>query len=98
MERNTTNVEELFAAFSQPLTGPTTPVETSPKADSKKPVRRDSAHLLLSFLSTIDFEEDMDEAHGAAVSQSFSFDLGMDFASSTTTTTVDHTVTQWAAC
>ena len=82
-ERNTTNVEKLFAAFDQPLTEP-----------CDAPVRRDSAHLLLSFLSTVDFEDE-ETAQEEALGASFSFDLGLDVSAAAA---LDDAITQWAAC
>ena len=94
MERNTTNVEELFAAFDQTLTGP---IVDEP-LDHQRPIRRDSARLLLSFLSTVDFDDDEETEETSLVGQSFSFDLGLDYTSTTNVDLHDHTVTQWAAC
>jgi hypothetical protein len=86
MERTSTNVEELFQGFdnltdSQPLH-----FNASPRPS----MRRDSARLLLSLLSSMDFESSIGEDDNT-----FSFDaqerqfLGMDESES---------VTQWAAC
>ena len=97
IERDTTNVEKLFAAFDQTLTGTEDEHAVDEGHSTAGPVRRDSANLFLSFLSTVDFEEEeqqqQQQVPQEAVGSSFSFDLGLDLNSA-----ADHAVTQWAAC
>ena len=88
MERNTTNVEELFAAFEQTLTGP----DIDETVETRHAIRRESSRLLLSFLASVDFEEDdlqaeIDDQERQILSmgtESFQQEL--------------HAVSQWAAC
>ena len=92
MERNTTNVEELFAAFDQTLTGPA--VDDCLEFD--RPVRRNSSRLWLNLLSSFDMEE---ETHQAHTFDSFSFDHQERQFLSTGITTASHDeVTQWTTC
>lgn len=88
MERNTTNVEELFAAFEQTLAGP----DLEEPSESYRPVRRESSHLLLSFLASVDFGED---DHQAAIDDEERLILAMGTEGFQQE---HHAVTQWAAC
>jgi hypothetical protein len=93
MERDTTNVEELFKVFEHPLAA-------DPLAEAmgtaRRASRRDSSRLLLSFLSTIDFGDDQVEQ--AFTGPSFSFDEQERHILAAMGGNQYEEVTQWATC
>mmetsp|Transcript_8785 Transcript_8785/g.16768 ORF Transcript_8785/g.16768 Transcript_8785/m.16768 type:complete len:243 (+) Transcript_8785:119-847(+) len=88
MERNTTNVEELFAAFEQTLAGP----EIDEPLEHGRQIRRESSHLLLSFLASVDFDEYDLQAEIDDQERQF-LSMGAEGFHQE-----HHAVTQWAAC
>lgn len=104
IDRTTTNVEELFAAFEQPLAGSIHMDDDMLDHSPTKAPRRGSGHFLLSFLSSLDYnEEEMakqaNHTAAALVHSSFSFDLELDLDSTNMELEHEHSaVTQWASC
>jgi len=88
MERNSTNVEELFAAFEQTLAG----AEIEDPLETRCHIRRESSHLLLSFLASVDFDEDDLQAEIDDQERQF-LSMGGEGVQQE-----HHAVTQWAAC
>lgn len=93
MERDTTNVEELFAAFEgQALTTTSSSNIIDPVVEQRHhepAVRRDSANMLLSFLSKLDFDFEDEDAFAFGETAANGVREGYS---------EQNAVTQWAAC
>ena len=95
MERNTTDVQELFKAFEQPLTGGLGGFFHDQPTESRRSSRRESGRLMLSFLSSIDFEDEYDQTGAIAA---FSFDEQEKQILAAMGGGNQEEVTQWATC